>query len=222
MIQLRPCVFAVLPLCFATSAPAAEPVYTLVAKSNGARQCESSHVELAALQGELTSAGIAVALAACGADGLARPAVCGADAGEIGIFGIAAEEGEKVQALGFRLLADLPEAVQTACRDKSDAAAEFAPAAEGSIYGIGPGVDQAAYRKVRATISKAIAQGAADDFLVYGYGKEGGFSFCVQKARFADPSDFSAFVRKLRAVRPNPSTTAYSTNFAPACARTAQ
>jgi hypothetical protein len=193
--------------------------YALVAKSNGAKQCQPGHASLAAMRAELDAAGIAVALAACGADGMARPAVCGADAGEIGIFGIPQDALDPARALGFAPLSELPDATRTPCRDKSDAAAEFADAAEGSIFGIGPAVDGAAYRKVRALIGKAIAQGAVDSFFVYGYGIEGGFSFCAQRARFASANDFAAFVRKLRAVRPDPNTTSYAVNFAPACSQ---
>ena len=83
-------------------------------------------------------------------------------------------------------------------------------AAEISIGGIGPGVDAKAFGKVKLLIADAVYRGTVDYFDVYGYGKEGGFSACVEKGRFAAAGSFEAFIKALKAIKPNPSTTAYS------------
>ena len=90
-------------------------------------------------------------------------------------------------------------------------------AVEVSIGGIGPGVDAKAFTKVRLLIADAVFRGTIDYFDVYGYGKEGGFSSCMEKGRFAATGSFEAFVKALKAIKPNPSTTAYSVDTVEAC-----
>jgi hypothetical protein len=90
-------------------------------------------------------------------------------------------------------------------------------AVEISIGGIGPGVDATAFKKVKLLISDAIYRGTVDYFDVYGYGKEGGFSACAEKGRFAEVGSFERFVKALRAIKPNPSTTAYNVSGVALC-----
>lgn len=90
-------------------------------------------------------------------------------------------------------------------------------AIEISIGGIGPGVDAKAFNKVKLLISEAVYSSTISYFDVYGYGKEGGFSACVEKGRFAADGSFERLLKSLKAIRPNPSTTAYSVNVAEHC-----
>jgi hypothetical protein len=60
--------------------------------------------------------------------------------------------------------------------------AEDRHAIEISIGGNGSGVDMAAYRKLRSLIGNAVGNGVIDKFVIYGYGREGGFSGCVEAA----------------------------------------
>jgi len=96
--------------------------------------------------------------------------------------------------------------------------ASTAPTAvEVSIGGIGPGVDATAFKKVKLLISDALFKGTIDYFDVYGYGKEGGFSSCMEKGRFAAEGSFENFLKALRAIKPNRATTAYSVNDVTLC-----
>jgi hypothetical protein len=90
-------------------------------------------------------------------------------------------------------------------------------AVEVSIGGIGPGVDATAFKKVKLLISDALLKGTIDYFDVYGYGKEGGFSSCMEKGRFAVEGSFDNFLKALRAIKPNRTTTAYSVNEVTLC-----
>lgn len=203
---------AVLAL-FAIPAQSADET-TKVAKSNGAKQCESGRVSLTAMKNELTAKGVNVVSAACGNDGLMHITVCGADAGEINIFGISPGDLDKAKSLGFKPLSDWPDALETPCRDEDLSASK---AVEIGIFGIGPAVDAKAYKKVRLVIGNAIAGGILDKFIVRGYGIEGGFSACVEAGRFAPEKRFNTFVKQLRAIRANPKTTAYSVDPAEFC-----
>lgn len=84
------------------------------------------------------------------------------------------------------------------------------PALEIHIGGIGPGVDANAFKRVKLLLGEALYSGTIDYFDVYGYGKEGGFSACVEQGRFAAAGSFDRLVRNLRQIRPNPNTTAYN------------
>jgi hypothetical protein len=79
-----------------------------------------------------------------------------------------------------------------------------------SIGGIGPGVDARAFSRVKLLISAAVYDGTIDYFNVAGYGKEGGFSACVEKSPRATDGSFERFIKMLNAIKPNPSTSFYS------------
>lgn len=96
-------------------------------------------------------------------------------------------------------------------------AATPSTAVEISIGGIGPGVDATAFKKVKWVIADALYRGTIDYFDVYGYGKEGGFSACVEQGTFAAAGSFDKFVKVLRAIKPNPTTTAYSVSDVVQC-----
>ncbi|MDO9105553.1 MAG: hypothetical protein Q7U57_11390 [Methylovulum sp.] len=88
-------------------------------------------------------------------------------------------------------------------------------AVEININGMGPAVDDAAFTTVKQVIGSAIANGVIDQFIVYGYGDEGGFSACAQAS--SRNKGFVAFVKQLRSIMPNPATTAYTLNPVTAC-----
>lgn len=92
-----------------------------------------------------------------------------------------------------------------------------ATAANVSIGGIGPGVDTKAFNKVKLLIADAVYKGTIDYFDVQGYGKEGGFQACVEKGRFAAAGSFETLLKSLKAIKPNPSTTAYQVEAAVQC-----
>jgi hypothetical protein len=91
-------------------------------------------------------------------------------------------------------------------------------AVEISIGGNGSGVDMAAYRKLRSLIGNAVGNSVIDKFVIYGYGREGGFSGCVEdRPNGAAPSPtFEKFVKKLNAIHPNPDTS-YSVDRVKTC-----
>ena len=100
----------------------------------------------------------------------------------------------------------------------SYAATPASPVAlEVSIGGIGPGVDANAFKRVKLLVSEALYKGTIDYFDVYGYGKEGGFSACMAKGRFAVTGSFESLIKSLKAIKPNPSTTAYSVDTVEQC-----
>ncbi len=77
------------------------------------------------------------------------------------------------------------------------------------IGGIGPGVDAKAFSRVKLLISAAVYDGTVDYFNVDGYGKEGGFSACVEKSPRAAVGSFERFIKALQAIKPNPATSFY-------------
>ncbi len=79
-----------------------------------------------------------------------------------------------------------------------------------SIGGIGPGVDARAFSRVKLLISAAVYDGTIDYFNVAGYGKEGGFSACVEKSPRATAGSFERFIKMLNAIKPDPATSFYS------------
>ncbi len=86
-----------------------------VVKSTGSVQCTGGGRTLAALQAELTGAGVSVSGASCGHDGMIRPAVCGATDGTVGIFEVPAAQRAQAEALNFTLLSAAPATVRSAC-----------------------------------------------------------------------------------------------------------
>lgn len=95
--------------------------------------------------------------------------------------------------------------------------AETGRALEIAIFGIGPPVDAAPSQNVRKAIGRAVAAGAVDRFIRLGYGIEGSVSGCVEAGRFTPDERFAAFVQRLRAIRPDPSTTSYSVEVVDGC-----
>lgn len=89
------------------------PVPVSVYKSLGSVQCTGGGTTLAAIQPQLTSAGIGVFSASCGLDGLSYPTVCGAGDGKIAIFGIPPTQLAAAVALSFGDLTTLPNATRT-------------------------------------------------------------------------------------------------------------
>ena len=182
-----------------------------IAKSNGAVQCQAGHVGLLEMQADLSAHQVRVLSRACGVDGLMHIASCGAEAGELNIFTIAKSDFAKSQALGFQALSDWPDAAETPCKDSTEAARDTIPNALNiSIGGIGPGVDASSYRKVRRLIGVGVTRGILDRFVIQGYGREGGISACVEQGRFASQARYDLLLKALRAIKPNPKTTAYS------------
>lgn len=93
-----------------------------------------------------------------------------------------------------------------------------APAAiDIQIGGIGPGVDAVAYRKVKLLLADALYRDTVAYFDVYGYGKEGGFSACVEKGRLTATGSFEQLLKSLKAIKPNASTTAYNVAAVASC-----
>jgi hypothetical protein len=93
-------------------------------------------------------------------------------------------------------------------------------AIEININGIGPAVDRMAYKKLRKTIGDAVTNEVIDKFVIYGYGKEGGFSGCIDGRPLltVEPSkNFEKLVKQLTAIKPNRKTTAYSINRVKTC-----
>jgi hypothetical protein len=90
-------------------------------------------------------------------------------------------------------------------------------AIEIQIGGIGPAVDAAAYRKVKLLLADALYRDTVAYFDVYGYGKEGGFSACVEKGRLTAAGSFEQLLKSLKAIKPNASTTAYNVAVVEAC-----
>ena len=93
-------------------------------------------------------------------------------------------------------------------------------AIEININGIGPAVDRMAYKKLRKTIGDAVTNEVIDKFVIYGYGKEGGFSGCIEGRHLltVEPSkNFEKLVKQLTAIKPNRKTTAYSINRVKTC-----
>ncbi len=90
-------------------------------------------------------------------------------------------------------------------------------AAEISIGGIGPGVDAKAFAKVRLLIAGGVYDSTVAYFDVSGYGKEGGFSACIEKGRLTQDGAFEKLVKALKQVRYDKTTTAYSVTTVAQC-----
>lgn len=93
-------------------------------------------------------------------------------------------------------------------------------AVEISIGGTGYAMDKNSYKKVRKAIGDAVTNDVIDKFVIYGYGKEGGFSGCVEARNLGDaPSRaFEKFVKQLSTIKPPKKTTFYSINRIETCA----
>jgi hypothetical protein len=88
---------------------------SIVFKSMGSRQCSGGGASLATLQAQLTAANVQVRSAACGTDGLATSAVCGAPDGKIGIFEISPDQAGAAAAAGFTPLSTVATAKTIPC-----------------------------------------------------------------------------------------------------------
>lgn len=86
-----------------------------VFKSLGQSYCVGGGTPTGVLQNALVNAGVQVIAASCGIDGIPRAPLCGTSNGVIGIFEIALGHASVAEALGFSLLATLPNAQQTPC-----------------------------------------------------------------------------------------------------------
>jgi hypothetical protein len=91
------------------------PASNMVFKSRGSVQCTGGGTPPAAMSLELTNAGIVVLSSACGIDGLAHVAVCGASDGAINIFEIPEGQTSNALSLSFSLLSSLPTASEVPC-----------------------------------------------------------------------------------------------------------
>ena len=86
-----------------------------VYQSAGSVQCAGGGLTPAQMQLQLTGNGIGVISSACGIDGDAHIAVCGASAGRINIFEVQSSDVAAAQGLGFALLSGLPNATRISC-----------------------------------------------------------------------------------------------------------
>lgn len=93
-------------------------------------------------------------------------------------------------------------------------------AIEISVGGTGYAMDKNSYKKVRKAIGDAVTNDVIDKFVIYGYGKEGGFSGCVEARNLGNPPSnaFEKFVKQLNAIKPPKKTTFYSVNRLETCA----
>ena len=92
-----------------------EPI-AAVYKYTGSVQCTVGGISLATMQGQLAGGGVTVLDSACGLDGKAYIALCGAPDGAIGIFDVPASQTDRALSLSFARLSDLPAAVRVPCR----------------------------------------------------------------------------------------------------------
>ena len=92
-------------------------------------------------------------------------------------------------------------------------------AVEISVGGTGYAMDRASYKRVRKAIGEAVTNDVIDKFVIYGYGKEGGFSGCVEARHLGESPTkaFEKFVKQLNAIRVPKKTTFYSVNRLETC-----
>lgn len=98
--------------CAAASAEARVSVYT----SAGTRQCEPAATDpMPAALARLAAAGVEASAPRCGHDGRIRAAMCGMSDGRILVVDVPAAALVKAKELGWRPLADLPDATVDRC-----------------------------------------------------------------------------------------------------------
>lgn len=86
-----------------------------------------------------------------------------------------------------------------------------------AMFGRGPAVDGPAYNRLLRVIGDHVAKGHLNKYIVYGYGDEGGSSFCVELSHLSGRSGQALLVQQLRAIKPNPQTTDYTVAEADEC-----
>lgn len=89
-----------------------------VYKPTGAVQCSqtpSTSDQMAKMVSTLSDSGVTVLASSCGIDGLAHVALCGAVTGEIWIVTVAPASEQTALSLGFRPLAEVPQAFAVNC-----------------------------------------------------------------------------------------------------------
>ncbi|SKA78294.1 hypothetical protein SAMN02745130_01852 [Thiothrix eikelboomii] len=96
--------------------PPASAYLVKIYKSQGSLQCQGGGESVSQMRRQLIKVGVKVKKANCGVDGMMYPAVCGAPDGKINIFTITRDGLAKVQAQGFGLLKNLPDAQLTECK----------------------------------------------------------------------------------------------------------
>lgn len=90
--------------------PNTEAALVKVYQSDGSVQCQSGYGNsVAAMQAELTAAGIDVLCGQKGSTGAMYPAVCGGATGAINIYTIHAQNMEAAAKLGFDAVSALPD-----------------------------------------------------------------------------------------------------------------
>jgi hypothetical protein len=92
-----------------------ESTMVSVYANTGAVQCTGGGLTLSQQRAQLEQAGVTVHSASCGHDGIPVPAVCGASAGTIGIFGISSDQVALAANRGFATLSSLPSARAVPC-----------------------------------------------------------------------------------------------------------
>lgn len=92
------------------------PLSTSVYRYMGSVQCSGGGISLATMQQQLLEGGVTVLASACGTDGKAYVAMCGAPDGAIGIFDIPVGQTDRALSLSFARLSELPAAIRVPCR----------------------------------------------------------------------------------------------------------
>jgi hypothetical protein len=98
------------------SAPAAPGPGTAYYQYVGSKQCERGGKSPQELQRELAAAGVQVPQVTCGHDGRMYAQACGGPDGRIFVVLVPQEKGATLARLGFKPMAELPNAVPLACR----------------------------------------------------------------------------------------------------------
>lgn len=92
--------------------------------------------------------------------------------------------------------------------------AEETLAVQIDIFGMGPPVDERAFREVRTLIGREVIDNEVARFIVSGFAIEGGFGACVELRTASAARDLAAGLRR---IRPNPDTTSYSVRLVQSC-----
>lgn len=107
-----------LAACETTQPGPEQRTYTQVYANTGAVQCEGGGARVPDMAQQMRDEGVAVEMASCGHDGMARTAVCGAPDGSIGVFVIPEADRQRAQELGFESFDRLPDARVHPCEEQ--------------------------------------------------------------------------------------------------------